>query len=176
MTLTRALRSLGRPVVFVRADLRESRRYLEYRTKDDRWRIGVFGIRGRERVALVRTRVRRERTKAGLGVGTPVLTIATRLRAQRPICVREYPFLNYVLHRDLRVRACAIRSRSIERPATTSFSGDATCAVAPIRYQGCPRIRYIVDSVVVESNELARYGLSWWPTDTSDPEWPVTRR
>ena len=177
MTLANALRSLGRPVVFVRAEIfpRESHRYMEYRTKDDRWRIGVFGVRGRERVALVRTRVRGERTKEGVGVGTPVPAISLRLRTYRPICIRRYPFLNYVLHLELHVAACAIKNRSIERPATTSFSGDATCAVEPIRYQGCPRIRYIVDWVAVESDELLRYGVSWWPADTSDPLPPPTR-
>jgi hypothetical protein len=177
MTLRTALRSLGRPVLFVRAEVlpRESRRYMEYRTKDDLWRIGVFGVRGRERVALVRTRVRGERTKEGVGVGTPVPAISSRLRTYRPVCIRRYPFLNYVLHLELHVAACAIKSRSSERPATTSFSGDATCAVEPIRYQGCPRIRYIVDWVAVESNELLRYGLSWWPADTSDPLPPPTR-
>lgn len=178
MTLKTALRSLGRPVVFVRAEIfpQESLRYLEYRTKDHLWTIGVFGIRGRERVALVRTRLRQERTKEGVGVGTPVPTISSRLRAYRPICIRRYPSVGNVFHIELHVAACAIRTRSIQGSTTTSFGGKPECAVPQVRYQGCPRIRYVVRSVALESNELMRYGLSWWPADTSDPLPPVTRR
>jgi hypothetical protein len=178
MTLGTALRSLRRPVVFVRAEIfpRESLRYLEYRTKDHQWRIGVFGIRGRERVALVRTGVRRERTREGVGVGTPVPMVASRLRPYRPVCNKRYPVVGNVFHIELHVSSCAIRSRSIEGSATTSFGGKPECAVPQLRYQGCPRIVYIVRSVAVESNELARYGLAWWSADTSDPLPPVTRR
>lgn len=105
MTLGTALRSLRRPVVFVRAEIfpRESLRYLEYRTKDHQWRIGVFGIRGRERVALVRTGVRRERTREGVGVGTPVPMVASRLRPYRPVCNKRYPVVERLPHRAARL-------------------------------------------------------------------------
>ena len=178
MTLTTALRSLGRPVEFVRVEIfpRESRRYMEYRTKDHHWRIGVFGIRGRERVALIRTAVRRERTKEGVGVGTPVPTIRSRLRTYRPICIRRYPIVRNVFHLQLHVAACAVQRHTVNGSTTTSFGGDPECTVRQIRYQGCPRIVYVVRSIAIESNELARYGLAWWPADTSDPLPPVTRR
>lgn len=175
MTRTQALRALDRPVVFERARVFPGLRYLEYRTKDRAWRIGLFGARGGEQLLLIRTELATERTKEGLGVGTPILTLRAKLRVQRPKCIRRYPFINYRLHMRLQVAACAIRTETMLGRATTSFSGRVRCAVPLVRYQGCPRIRYFVAPVTVESNRLYRYGLHSWNPDTSDPLPPTTR-
>lgn len=176
MTLEETLRTLGRPVVFevVRVFPEQRLRYLQYRTRDYSWRIAVFGVRGRERLARISSRVRRERTRGGVGVGTPVAKLPVALRAQRPVCVKRYPFFNYVLHEDLYVAACAVRTPGIDRSTTTVFDGEATCAVPVLRYQGCTSIRYRVGTVYMESDELTRYDLSWWYPVTVQPERPST--
>lgn len=174
MTLTQARRSLGRPFVFERARLFPGLRYLEYRTNDHAWDVGFLGPRGREGLVVVSTQAGSERTKEGVGVGTPVPAVAFKLRAHKPQCARSYPFINYRLH-PLQVSRCAIRSETTRGKATTSFVGRETCTTPMIRYQGCPRIRYVVNWVTVESNRLYRYGLSRWDPDTSDPLPPTTR-
>ncbi|HWN20511.1 MAG TPA: hypothetical protein VNP93_00935 [Gaiellaceae bacterium] len=175
MTLRQSLRALGQPVVFERARVfpRESLRYMEYRTKDGLWRFAVFGIRGRERLSLVMTRARRERTRDGIGVGTLVETLPRKLRVQRPVCVKRYPFLNYVYHHELLLASCAVRTPGLE-PTTTVFGGSDECAVPVVRYQGCARPRYRVSSVFMESDELARFNLSWWYPVVVEPERPRT--
>ena len=175
MTLKESLRALGRPVVFEHARVfpRESLRYIRYRTKDRLWRIAVFGVRGRERLAMIGTQARRQRTREGIGVGTLVETLPRRLRGQRPVCVKDYPFLNYVFHHELLLASCAVRTPGLE-PTTTVFSGSDECAVAVIRYQGCVKPRYRVASVFMESGELARYDLSWWYPVVVEPERPTT--
>ena len=174
MTLREALRALGQPVVFVRARVfpRGGLRYIEYGTRGGGWRIGVFGVHGHERLALIRTRLRRERTREGVGVGTLVATVPVRLRAHRPQCVKRYPSFNYVLHRELHVASCAVRNRIGLRSATTVFGGKVECVVLVIRYQGCMRPRYRVDTVSIESSELIPYDLSWWYPVTVEPERP----
>lgn len=177
MTLRESLRALGRPVVFERARIfpRESLRYMEYRTRDLLWTIGVFGVRGRERLALIGSRVRRERTRGGIGVGTPIARLAEELRAQRPVCIKRYPFMNYVLHKGLYVAACAVRTPTVDGSTTTVFSGKPSCAVRVIRYQGCAKIRYHVNLVYMESQELSRYNdLSWWYPVVVEPERPTS--
>jgi len=173
MTLRETLRALGRPVVFEYARVfpRESLRYIRYRTKDRLWRIAVFGVRGRERLALIGTQARRERTPEGVGVGTLVETLPAALRGQRPVCIKRYPFLNYVYHHELLLASCAVRTPGRER-TTTVFSGSEVCAVPVIRYQGCVKPRYRVASVFMESEELARYDLSWWYPVVVEPERP----
>lgn len=176
MTLREALRALGQPVVFVRARVfpREGLRYIEYRTRGGGWRIGVFGVHGRERLALITSRLRRERTIEGAGVGTLVTNLPVRLRAHRPQCVKRYPILNYVLHEELHVASCAIRTRIGLRSATTVFGGQAECVVPVVRYQGCTQPRYRVDTVSIESSELIPYDLSRWYPVIVEPERPRT--
>jgi hypothetical protein len=175
MTLRESLRALGRPVVFEDARVfpRESLRYIRYRSKDRLWTIAVFGVRGRERLALIGTQARRERTREGVGVGTLVERLPAALRGQRPVCVKRYPFLNYVYHHELLLASCAVRTSGLES-TTTVFSGSDECAVPVIRYQGCARPRYRVDFVFMESGELARYELSWWYPVVVEPERPRT--
>ena len=176
MTLREALRALGQPVVFVRARVfpREGLRYIEYRTRGGGWRIGVFGVHGRERLALIAPRLRRERTREGVGVGTLVTTLPVRLRAHRPQCVKRYPLLNYVLHKELHVAAYAVRTRIGLRSATTVFGGKPECVVPLVRYQGCSHARYRVETVSIESSELIPYDLSRWYPAEVEPERPRT--
>jgi hypothetical protein len=176
MTLREALRALGQPVAFVRARVfpREGLRYIEYRTRGGGWRIGVFGVHGRERLALIASRLRPERTREGVGVGTLVNALPVRLREHRPQCVKRYPILNYVLHKQLHVASCAIRTRVGLRSATTVFGGKAECTVPVVRYQGCTQPRYRVATVSIESFELISYGLSWWYPVEVEPERPRT--
>ncbi len=157
MTLRESVQALRRPIVFERARVfpREGVRYLQYRTKDHVWRIGLLGVHGRERLALISTKARRERTRDGIGVGTLVETLPRQLHGQRPVCIKRYPFLNYVFHHELLVASCAVRTGGLE-PATTVFSGSDECAVPVVRYQGCLQPRYRVDFVFMESAELAR--------------------
>lgn len=175
MTLRESVQALRRPIVFERARVfpREGVRYLQYRTNDGLWRIGLLGVHGRERLALISTKAPRERTRDGIGVGTLVETLPGRLRGQRPVCIKRYPFLNYVLHHELLVASCAVRTGGLE-PGTTVFSGSDECAVPVVRYQGCTQPRYRVGSVFMESAELARYELSWWYPVVVEPERPRT--
>ena len=173
MTLKESLRALDRPVVFEVVRLREERlRYLQYRTRDNLWRIAVFGPRGRERLARISSSVRKERTRGGIGVGTPIATLPVKLRAQRPMCVKRYPTFNYVLHKELHLAACAVKTPTIDRTTTTVFSGEPTCAAPVVRYQGCTSIRYRVGTIYMESDELIPYRLSWWYPVTVEPERP----
>lgn len=54
--------------------------------------------------------------------GVCALSISSRLRAYRPICIRRYPTVGNVFHIELHVAAGAIKSRSIEGSTTTSSS------------------------------------------------------
>lgn len=165
MTSEQARAALGLPVLLVRErrfrGFRAPRWYTEYRTRDALWAVAFFGERGRERLVVVRTGVRRERTAGGVGVGTPVSALPKKLRPLRPTCVKGEPFYKWH-HVQRQLVACAVSTRG----ATTIFSGDVTCSVTPMRYQGCPRekVRLTVGSVIVESEILRRHRLSnWWP-------------
>jgi hypothetical protein len=103
-----------------------------------------------------------------------VNALPVRLRAHRPQCVKRYPFLNYVLLKELHVASCAVRTRVGLRSATTVFGGRAECVVPVVRYQGCTQVRYRVDAVSIESSELIPYDLSWWYPVTVEPERPRT--
>jgi hypothetical protein len=162
MTITEARRALGRPLRFVRAKPfpAQSSRYIEYRTHDAVWTIAVFGIRGRERVARIRSGVRSERTRNGVGVGTPVRQLPVKLRSLRPMCRRGRPSApgTGATSPPEQLVSCAVRTKA----ATTIFAGDATCASPFVRHQGCEKVRVAVVDVTVESDVLRRFGLSYW--------------
>lgn len=65
----------------------------------------------------------------------------------------------------MRTTHCAV----VGTAAVTGFQGRGECAVVPARDQGCPRIKVMVASVIVESVALPRYGLAWWPARDAEP-------
>ena len=163
-------RALGQPLGFdlARVIRKDNLRYLQYGTPDGQWIVGLFGTPGVERLALINSSLPSARTRAGVGVGTPVPNLPIRLRAQRPICIQRRPFINYSQH-DLQDVACATGIVT----ATTVFYGEASCAVPVVRYQGCEKLRVVVSSVAIESHELRSYNLSSWYPVVVIPEPPV---
>jgi hypothetical protein len=173
MTIAQARRAVGRAFVLDDVDRvpNDTLRLLQYRTRDERWTVAFFGSPGLERVARVVSSAPRTRTKSGIGVGTPVLTLKGRLRGHRPVCIQRRPFFNYVEH-AMQVVSCAVRRSG----ATTAFFGGIPiCAAARvIRFQGCTNLRVKVGSVMIESDDLRRYKLSWWYPVTIIPAPPIT--
>lgn len=143
-------------------------RYLQYRSRDGNWILGFFGAPGTETLARIVSFAPNVRTTRGIGVGVPVSRLYASLRRSRPVCIQRQPFFNGREH-YMRVVSCAIESRG----ATTAFvGGPPMCATAPLRYQGCPALRIRVGSVMIESDRLRLYKLSWWHPVTIIPKPP----
>jgi hypothetical protein len=81
MSFAQVRRALGRPQLVNRREERGfGRRYVEYLWNYGDWRIGLAGLRGRERVVRIATQRRSERTREGIGVGSTIPQLARRYR------------------------------------------------------------------------------------------------
>lgn len=167
MTTGDARRALGQPLDLVRARrLPDGRRFVEYQSRDGFWGIAMFGHKGRERLVRVSSEIPRLRTSQRLTIGTPMEAVARALEPGRE-CRSGSAFINYRLQ-PVAIDSCAVRGRV----ALTIFRGHSECAVEPIRYQGCPRIRTVMALVVVERLGLEEHRLSVWDPYEPSPILP----
>jgi hypothetical protein len=91
MTYPEVRRALGRPQLVNRVQNRGfGTRYVEYLWNYGDWRVGLLGPRGRERVVRVSTKLRRERTREGVGVGSTVRQLARHYRRTADCVHRDY--------------------------------------------------------------------------------------
>jgi hypothetical protein len=162
MTLAEARKALGQGLRFSYASrTRHAGLLRHYESQDGVWGLSVLGPKGKERLVRIGTDSPRERLSNGVGIGTPIATLPTRLKTLNPKCISGEFFLNHN-RIPAPIASCAMMTTG---RALTIFLGDAQCAVPPIRYQGCPRLRVTIATLVVESSELSRIGLSTWNPD-----------
>ncbi len=152
---TRAL--LGRhPILSQSKRIGFGKRYVEYQWRDGAFVVGLVGRPGRERVARVGTTLRGERTREGVGPGSTMTEVRSRLAARGVRCESLQLGYSYELLPAMLAR-CTLRSPRV----STVFDGTPTCLVPSNRYQGCPegKLRVVVLDVVVQNRSLAQYDV-----------------
>ena len=149
MRLAEVRRVLGRPTsVAKRRRLGFGSEYVEYTWgAAPSWRVGVIGRPGDQRVVMVATGLARERTRAGVGVGSTYKAAQRRLGRQARCRRNDRPG-------DLSYNAwCAIGRGGTE----TVFLFFGTCSLPPRTVILCPTNRrtYTVGEVVVGTESLS---------------------
>jgi len=121
--------------------------YVEYAWSRAGWTVGLVGRPGSLRVVKVATTLARERTQAGLGVGSPLATLE-RTRGAR--CGAAFNRGSYVGH------WCLLGRDGVPQ---IGFGLDGRCAVTVPRYVRCPRYAPRAFEVVVAEAAIFRQQL-----------------
>ena len=92
MSFAQVRQALGAPTVVNRRERTGFGRYVEYDWGWGRWIVGFSGRGSTLRVSLVATTIARERTRAGVGVGSPLARVRTAYAREGLRCPAERPF------------------------------------------------------------------------------------
>ena len=133
MSFAQVRRALGPPTLVNRRERTGFGRYVEYDWGWGRWIVGFSGRGSTLRVSLVATTIRRERTHAGVGVGSLLARVRTAYARQGLRCPASRPFGIQP--------ACRLRSRS---RATTYFPTEMKCTDPRyVNWYNCPTGKHV---------------------------------
>ncbi|MBA3332203.1 MAG: hypothetical protein H0T39_15260 [Actinobacteria bacterium] len=148
MSLAQVRRVLGPPSAVNRRERYGfGSQYVEYAWSSAGWTVGLVGRPGSLRVVKVATTLRRERTRGGLGVGSPLAALE-RTRGAR--CGAAFNRGSYVGH------WCLLGKNGVPQ---VGFGLDDRCAVTVPRYVACPRYAPHTFEVVVAEAAIFRQQL-----------------
>ena len=89
MTFAEVKRVLGRPTLVNRRQRSGfGKEYIEYDWGLGKWTVGFSGSRGKQRASLVGTELKRDRTPAGIGVGSTLAAVRRAYSGSRIACPR----------------------------------------------------------------------------------------